>query len=620
MNGFYDLNFIMAGIALLISIPLGIYIIPHMMMVSVKNQWDRRGDEIEKRGVRVYQIAGLSIFPILLLTLCISLMIPIAFNWEMLAKGCASMVPRCFSLITGGTLLYLVGLKHDMHGTGVGVRITTILLASAVFVASDMRIVSLHGLFGIDEIPLWVSVLLTTLIAFWIIVTFRLLDGFDSLGSGMGLVVLAFLPYIYLKRIGITPSFVTASMFGALLPYWIVKTFWKKWERCTMGASGSYVLGFIIAYLFIVVQRRDGGGYQEGSSIVAFSVLMLPLFDIIRVIGSRLHDGREVFTQDRNQINDKLYRTGIGRYGVGALLVLIPAIFASITIVMIELGVNHTLVLCIDVLMWFIMQWCINWFIFAYETRTHRRAWVKEYGEDAWNAHVPREVLEKKIRVFGTMGLPADMMEHDTTAFIPDGMTAIERGIKRLTDMLIAAISIILFSPLFLLSWILIKIDDGGPALYRQERIGRFGRPFSIYKFRSMRLDAEKMGPQLSHKGGDDDPRLTKTGRFLRRHHLDELPQLWNVLRGDMAFVGYRPERKYFIDQIMQHDPRYSFLYQIRPGVTSYATLYNGYTDTMEKMLRRLELDLFYLGHRSFWFDIKVLILTFGSIIFGKKF
>ena len=119
---------------------------------------------------------------------------------------------------------------------------------------------------------------------------------------------------------------------------------------------------------------------------------------------------------------------------------------------------------------------------------------------------------------------------------------------------------------------------------------------------------------------GEEDPRLTKVGRFLRTHHLDELPQLWNVLVGDMAFVGYRPERKFYIDQIMKEDPRYVFLYQIRPGVTSYATLYNGYTDTMEKMMRRLELDLYYLGHRSWWFDIKILWITFLSIIFGKKF
>ena len=161
-------------------------------------------------------------------------------------------------------------------------------------------------------------------------------------------------------------------------------------------------------------------------------------------------------------------------------------------------------------------------------------------------------------------------------------------------------------------------MSDKGPVIYKQERIGRFGRPFYIYKFRSMRLDAETDGPALY--SGDDDPRLTKVGGFLRKHHLDELPQLWNVFIGDMAFVGYRPERKYYIDQIIEVDPRYAYLYQIRPGVTSYATLKNGYTDSLDKMLRRLEFDLYYLRHRSWWFDIKILFSTFMNIVFGKVF
>ena len=199
-------------------------------------------------------------------------------------------------------------------------------------------------------------------------------------------------------------------------------------------------------------------------------------------------------------------------------------------------------------------------------------------------------------------------------------MNELERNVKRFFDLCISGLCLIFFSPLFLFSYILIKLDDGGPAIFRQERIGRFGRPFYIYKYRSMRMDAEKMGPQLSHSGGDDDPRLTKVGKFLRAHHLDELPQLWNVFGGDMAFIGYRPERDFYIKQIASHDPRYFMLYQIRPGVTSYATLYNGYTDTMEKMLMRLELDLYYLKHRSFLFDCKILFMTFWHIVGGDKF
>lgn len=207
---------------------------------------------------------------------------------------------------------------------------------------------------------------------------------------------------------------------------------------------------------------------------------------------------------------------------------------------------------------------------------------------------------------------------HYDTIVISDGMTHVERISKRLFDIIISLFSLVVFSPLIAVVFILVKHEDGGPAIFKQERIGRFGRPFYIYKFRSMKVDAEKDGPHLiSH---EEDERMTKIGRFLRDHHLDELPQLWNVLKGDMAFVGPRPERKYYIDKIMEHDKRYVFLYQIRPGVTSYATLYNGYTDTMEKMLRRLELDLYYLEHRSSWLDIKILGKTFLKIVFGKRF
>lgn len=202
--------------------------------------------------------------------------------------------------------------------------------------------------------------------------------------------------------------------------------------------------------------------------------------------------------------------------------------------------------------------------------------------------------------------------------YVYDGMNEVERNVKRIFDFIVAFVALIVFSPLFIICYFAVKHEDGGPAIFKQERIGRFGRPFYIYKFRSMRMDAEKNGPALYQH--ERDTRMTKVGRFLRVHHLDELPQLWNVVCGDMAFIGPRPERKFYIDQIMLQDARYEYLYQIRPGVTSYATLYNGYTDTMEKMLKRLELDLYYLKHRSWWFDITILFKTFVNLAIGKKF
>lgn len=202
--------------------------------------------------------------------------------------------------------------------------------------------------------------------------------------------------------------------------------------------------------------------------------------------------------------------------------------------------------------------------------------------------------------------------------FIYDGMNEVERNVKRVFDFLVAFVALVFFSPLFIVCYFAVKHEDGGPAIFKQERIGRFGRPFYIYKFRSMRVDAEKNGPALYQH--ERDTRMTKVGKFLRVHHLDELPQLWNVVKGDMSFIGPRPERKFYIDKIMLHDVRYEYLYQIRPGVTSYATLYNGYTDTMDKMLKRLELDLYYLKNRSWWFDITILFKTFVNLAIGKKF
>ena len=201
---------------------------------------------------------------------------------------------------------------------------------------------------------------------------------------------------------------------------------------------------------------------------------------------------------------------------------------------------------------------------------------------------------------------------------VNDGMNAFERAVKRLFDIVSSFLGLLFLSPVFLIVYIMLKVQNEGSVIFSQERIGYKGKPFNIYKFRTMRVDSERDGePQLATKG---DERLTKVGRFLREHHLDELPQLFNVFKGDMSFVGPRPERQYFIDKIRRENPNYDYVFLMRPGLTSMATVYNGYTDTMEKMLRRLEYDLYYLGHRSWKFDIKIIIMTALAVFFGKRF
>jgi lipopolysaccharide/colanic/teichoic acid biosynthesis glycosyltransferase len=210
------------------------------------------------------------------------------------------------------------------------------------------------------------------------------------------------------------------------------------------------------------------------------------------------------------------------------------------------------------------------------------------------------------------------MDEKSIALDIRDGMNVFERAVKRIFDFICSFLALIILSPVFLIVAIALLCQGDGSVFFRQERIGYKGKPFNILKFRTMRADSESNGkPQLA---AVNDERLTKVGKFLREHHLDELPQLVNVLWGDMSFVGPRPERRYFIDKIKQHNPNYDYLYLIRPGLTSMATLHNGYTDTMEKMLKRLDMDLEYLQKRSLWLDIKLIFTTFIYIVNGKKF
>lgn len=209
---------------------------------------------------------------------------------------------------------------------------------------------------------------------------------------------------------------------------------------------------------------------------------------------------------------------------------------------------------------------------------------------------------------------PRSMTE---TAFRQTYISLWGRCVKRLADIFFSLLGLLLASPLFLMISYALWRKKSGSIFFRQERVGYRGRTFVIYKFRTMVSDAESGKPRLCEQ---DDARLTPLGAWLRQRHLDELPQLWNVLKGDMSIVGPRPERRYFVDQIRAVNPDYDQLYQLRPGLFSWATLYNGYTDTLDKMLERLRLDLDYLHHWSPWLDLKIFVLTLWFLFSGRKF
>lgn len=194
-------------------------------------------------------------------------------------------------------------------------------------------------------------------------------------------------------------------------------------------------------------------------------------------------------------------------------------------------------------------------------------------------------------------------------------MGDMSRNIKRSFDVISSLLALIILSPLYIAIAIAVKADSKGSIFYSQQRIGRHRKPFKIYKFRSMRTDAEASGPQLSN---GNDPRITRTGRILRKYRLDELPQFWNVLTGDMSIVGPRPEREYYIRQILKRAPYYILIHQVRPGITSWGMVKFGYASTVDEMVKRTLFDLIYLSNMSLSVDAKIMIYTVRTIFKGS--
>ena len=190
-----------------------------------------------------------------------------------------------------------------------------------------------------------------------------------------------------------------------------------------------------------------------------------------------------------------------------------------------------------------------------------------------------------------------------------------QQAIKRVMDFLISFIAVILLTPFFIFSAIAVKFSSPGPILYLQERVGLKGSIFKIIKFRTMYVDSENLGPQLS---SENDPRITKIGRFMRKTRLDEFPQFINVLFGQMSLVGPRPERQFYIDQIVKLEAQYLHLNRVRPGITSWGQVKFGYAENVEQMLQRMKFDLIYLKNRSLALDIKIMFYTVIIVLKAK--
>lgn len=260
-----------------------------------------------------------------------------------------------------------------------------------------------------------------------------------------------------------------------------------------------------------------------------------------------------------------------------------------------------------------IKQEAIEEVIIALENTDHSSLEVvlnQIHGEDVKLKMLPDsfDIMAGTVRTTNIMGVPLIEIKREV-------MPPWQFSIKRIMDIGLSVLAILLLIPVYLVLAVLVKMSSKGPVLYSQVRVGLHGRTFRIFKFRSMRVDAENLGPQLS---SDKDNRVTKVGRIMRKIRLDELPQFWNVIIGDMALVGPRPERQFYIDQIVQTAPQYRHLQRVKPGITSWGQVKFGYAENVEQMIQRMKYDLLYIENMSIAVDIRIMLHTIRIILKGS--
>lgn len=378
------------------------------------------------------------------------------------------------------------------------------------------------------------------------------------------------------------------------------------------------LLGVVVLFFLLLIDDEISGYQQYYKSLfvlfaLQFSVVFIPRFTLVSIIVKRIHnrkDGFKTLIIGGSEKAVEIYKEieelpkGIGHNFVG---------FININGVDRELEEKLTYLGHIDDVEAILEKYEIEEVIIALESTEH----------DKIKAIISRlEVGNVRIRVLPDMyDILAGTVEMSNIfgALLIDVNSEVmpvwQRIVKRVFDVVASTIALILCLPLFAVLAILVKSSSAGPVFFLQERVGKNGRPFKIIKFRTMVVNAESAGPQLS---SSNDPRITRIGRFMRKTRLDEFPQFYNVIKGDMSLVGPRPERQFYIDQIVKIEPQFLELTKVRPGITSWGQVKYGYAENVSQMLDRMKFDLLYLKNRSLSLDLKIMLYTILIIFKGS--
>lgn len=359
-------------IPLLCSLVLGFSIIPKILLVSYKKRLFDKPDGRKVHLAPVPRLGGFSFFPVLLVSLGVSVAFCyLRYSWEELE--CTEEILLQFLLFfVGLTLLYLLGVMDDLVGVNYRYKLGIQLVCAFLFPLGGLWLTDMDGLFGIYEIPWECGVPLTIFVVVYITNAINLIDGVDGLAAGLCGIALVLLGLFgFFGRLPLY-SMLAFAMIGVLFPFGYYNVFGgaSRCRKLFMGDTGSLILGYLLSFMIVSMSSRKGASLPEGMCLIAFSTLLIPMLDVIRVVMSRLRDGRGIFLPDKNHIHHRLIRTGLRLRWVMGILLLLSGLFSGITVWAVLKGMDLTFILITDLLLWGMMHLLINVFIFRRESHT----------------------------------------------------------------------------------------------------------------------------------------------------------------------------------------------------------------------------------------------------------